>query len=1286
MISPRTHAITEFPIAYTGTGPAGITTGPDGNIWFVDSGTNAVGVVTLARTQLVVTEPLPSSLTAGIPFPLMVEAEDSSGNLDTSFNGAVAVSLENNPGGATLGGTLTATANGGVATFSDLTLTAAASGYTLQVSGSGVGAVTTSTLDVTPAAASQLMIQTQPSGTATAGQAFATQPVIEEMDQFGNLETGDNSTVFTAALDSGIGPLQGTKTATVVGGVATFTDLADNKAETLSLEFNGGGLTSAPTGSIVVSPAAASQLVIAQQPSAKATAGQPFEIQPVVSEEDAFGNLETGDNATVVTAGLSSGAGPLQGMTATLSGGVASFTGLADKKAETLSLKYTGGGLTSSPTSSITVNPAAASQLVIQTQPSATATAGQAFAIQPVVYEEDPFGNVETGDNSTVVAASLSSGAGPLRGTTTATLVDGVATFAGLTDNKAETVTLKFTSGSLTASVSGSIVVSPATASQLAIHSQPSATATAGQAFAIQPVIYEEDQYGNVETGDSSTVVTAALSSGIGPLQGTARATVVGGAATFAGLVDNKAESIALQFTSGSLSPASSSVIVVNPAAASQLMIHIQPSATATAGHLFATQPVLYEEDKFGNLETGDISTVVTAALSSGAGPLQGTVTTTVSGGVATFTGLADNKAETLSLEFAGGGLTSAATGAIVVSPAAPSQLIIHTQPSATTLVRQAFARQPVVYEEDQFGNLETSDNGTVVTASLKSGAGPLQGTTAATVVGGMATFSGLANDSSETITLRFASGSLTPAASNPVVVNPAVDLAVSSFAAAPGTVEVGANLTYTIVVTNSGPSPATAVTVTSPLGSDVSYVDGSGTVSLRGSNVVASLGTLEQGASATVTFTVVLNSIGTLSASASVASNETDTNPSNNSASISTAVVDRVGTVAFGAGGYAVPENAGSATITVNRVSGARGTVMVDYRTVPVNAIAGLDFTQVSGTLTFGSGVTSQTIVIPVLVNPYDHREELVSVVLSNVRTTETLGNAILGTPAAATLTIQDIDPNNIPLSVTAVQWTGSAQGITQLFVTFNRPLIASTAINPANYSLVNIGPDGKYGTHDDSSVSMSVAMYQSSNQIVALTPAQPLRVNQFFQLSINGDSAAGLEDIGDNRLAGDGVTPGTSYTAMLARGASLKYYTPADDQVSLKITGGGIIDDLLSGSGQGIKLSVVGEVPHRTVLSGSIRKARGGTGKAYLGYTIWGLGNFGDVRVKMSSPPFQISQYPFSPGSVASTAVRPLIFSSVVGAKRSARLTLEPKPASRGPLSSVASTMNRPFHRFWR
>ena len=368
------------------------------------------------------------------------------------------------------------------------------------------------------------------------------------------------------------------------------------------------------------------------------------------------------------------------------------------------------------------------------------------------------------------------------------------------------------------------------------------------------------------------------------------------------------------------------------------------------------------------------------------------------------------------------------------------------------------------------------------------------------------------------------------------ITVLPTADMAITQFTAAPETVQIGDDLTYTIVVTNNGPYPATGVTVTSPLGAGVSYVTGSGTVApsgtvnVQGSSIVASLGTLAPGASAMVTFTVIPGLVAILTGSASVTSNVIDTNTSNNSATVSTTVVDRVGTFEFSAAGYAVPENAGSAAITVSRVNGARGTVTVDYRTVPINATPGLDFTPVSGTLTFPNGVTSETIVVPVLANPYDHHDELVSVVLSNVQSsgTEGLGQAILGTPSTATLTIQDIDPNFNPLVVNSVQWTGTAQGITQIFVTFSKPLITSTALNPANYALVNVGPDGKYGTRDDSGVAMRVAMYQSSNFVVALTPAHPLPANRFFHLWINSGTPGGVEDLGDNMLAGNGSDRG--------------------------------------------------------------------------------------------------------------------------------------------------------------
>ena len=73
------------------------------------------------------------------------------------------------------------------------------------------------TLREVAGAASSLAILTQPSATATAGVAFAQQPVLQVRDQFGNLRSAangvTNSTVVTAARGSGSGTLQGTLTA-----------------------------------------------------------------------------------------------------------------------------------------------------------------------------------------------------------------------------------------------------------------------------------------------------------------------------------------------------------------------------------------------------------------------------------------------------------------------------------------------------------------------------------------------------------------------------------------------------------------------------------------------------------------------------------------------------------------------------------------------------------------------------------------------------------------------------------------------------------------------------------------------------------------------------------------------------------------------------------------------------------------------------------------------------------------------------------------------------------------
>jgi streptogramin lyase len=257
-INPTTDAITEYPVPGT---VASIITGRDGNLWFTAGG--AIGVATLTTSQLVVTTQPPASVTAGSPFGLTVTAEDSSGNPITSFNGTVTVALGNNPGGATLGGTLTATASNGMATFSGLTLNKAASGYTFAVSASGLGEGVTNVITVTPAAATQLMITQQPPGTVKVNSGFGFQASIE--DQYGNVVTTAANTVTVAFANNPTGTtLGGTLSVTASQGVATFPGLTINKTGSgYTLQVTSSGLSSAVTNPINVTKTGTSSALAA---------------------------------------------------------------------------------------------------------------------------------------------------------------------------------------------------------------------------------------------------------------------------------------------------------------------------------------------------------------------------------------------------------------------------------------------------------------------------------------------------------------------------------------------------------------------------------------------------------------------------------------------------------------------------------------------------------------------------------------------------------------------------------------------------------------------------------------------------------------------------------------------------------------------------------------------------------------------------------------------------------------------------------------------------------------
>jgi hypothetical protein len=94
----------------------------------------------------------PSNTTASLAITpaVVVVAQNASGNADTAYTNSVTVALGANPGGGTLSGTLSISAARGVATFSNLHVNAAGTGYTLTGAAPLLTSATSAAFNITP--------------------------------------------------------------------------------------------------------------------------------------------------------------------------------------------------------------------------------------------------------------------------------------------------------------------------------------------------------------------------------------------------------------------------------------------------------------------------------------------------------------------------------------------------------------------------------------------------------------------------------------------------------------------------------------------------------------------------------------------------------------------------------------------------------------------------------------------------------------------------------------------------------------------------------------------------------------------------------------------------------------------------------------------------------------------------------------------------------------------------------------------------------------------------------
>jgi len=308
------------------------------SVFAVASCTDSVSPPKPAKLAFVVQPP--ASIVAGsaIRPDISVAIQDENGNTVTDASDEITISLASNPAEGKLAGPLTRNAVNGIATFTDLFINKAGTGYTLSatVANSGLTAAISTPLEVKPGQPQSMSFVTQPS-TSVAGSPLA-QISIAIKDASGNtVNTATNQITLTLAGNSSGATLVGNSvSAAAAGGVATFSGISILKAGSdYRLFALSGGLGQTVSQSFSILPGPPIKLVFTKQPEATPAGDVINSI--AVEVQDAFGNRASATSPSVkIALGANPSGATLSGTTSVSSlGGVAAFNDLRIDKAGT---------------------------------------------------------------------------------------------------------------------------------------------------------------------------------------------------------------------------------------------------------------------------------------------------------------------------------------------------------------------------------------------------------------------------------------------------------------------------------------------------------------------------------------------------------------------------------------------------------------------------------------------------------------------------------------------------------------------------------------------------------------------------------------------------------------------------------------------------------------------------------------------------------------------------------------------------------------------------------------
>lgn len=463
----------------TGTAPATVTAGP--------------------AAQLLLVGP-PSTATAGTPFSITVEAEDSSGNKATTYRGEVTFTSSDNA--ATLPADYTFT--GGDSGQHMFTATLASAGSrSITVTDTVSSAMTAmATIAVSPGAASAYVL-TAPQH-VSAGSAFSFR--VGVTDAFGNRVVGYTGTSHFTSSDLAASLPADYMFVPGDQGTHTFSATLNTPRHAPQSVTATDTTTSSITGSAaVVTSGSASSLAFSPSSSAT-TAGAPTSLS--VTAYDPFGNIAIGYAGTVHFTSTDAQALLPADYAFTSDSTCDGLTSTADCGSHTFNVTLETAGTQGVTATDVPNHLQASASLQVGAGPAtilgstapASSTAGHAITV--ALSASDAYGNVATGYRGTVHFTSSDVQA-VLPADYAFTAADtGMHSFSLTLDTAgSQTVTATdVATPSITAT--SPIAVSPGTATRITV-SAPASAAT-GQAFSAAVTAYDAES--NVATGYAGTV------------------------------------------------------------------------------------------------------------------------------------------------------------------------------------------------------------------------------------------------------------------------------------------------------------------------------------------------------------------------------------------------------------------------------------------------------------------------------------------------------------------------------------------------------------------------------------------------------------------------------------------------------------------------------------------------------------------------------------------------------------------------------------------------------------